>query len=251
MHTPNNYTGMLEPGHFLGVKFSEGWLFFHVLEREFIELKPWILMNENENRDVIAAETEGVEDDKIQDTQGREYVVPDSKDRNLLYQVRFGVAPSRMQVYPIFGRDRSPNLIQNSEPGEPEVPVTGFDSPYNAPTQQSEFLTFNAQELPALQAYNPMSEAKEARLSFHINKMKWAVVEDVGLMRAMLQGLQPAKLHAAGLGAKRRDQLSPPAWLTDRFGNQMKTTKEILESGDDAQTGGRNVSIPDQLEGVQ
>lgn len=229
-------------GQFLGLKFDAGWLFTRVLETEFIELKPWILLNENDNRDVIAAETAGSEDDEIEDTLDRHFLVPEENEQNLIFQVKYGITPSRMQVYPIFGRDRSPNLVGTAEPGTPQIPVNGEDSPYNEPSDQTEVFIVNSQEFPSFQAYNPMDEAEEARLSFHVNKMKYAVVTDINIMKAMLQGQQPAKLHPMGLGAQRRDQISIPAWVNRNFGDHIHTTEDIIthESSDGVQG-----SLPD------
>lgn len=239
----NNQDSILRPGHTLGLKFEDGWWFNQVLETEYIELKPWILLNENENRDVIAAQTAGSQDDEFKDTLERRHILPDDQQQNLIYQVRFGVAPSRMQIYPIFGRDRAPNLTANSEPGEPEVPFTGYDSPYNDPQNQAEVFTVNEQEFPSLQAYNPMSEDKEARVSVHVNKIKYGTVEDMGVMKAIIQGQQPAKLHQVGLGARKRDQLSAPSWLQNTFGEYIKSTEEILNHS--GGSGGGGTTLPD------
>lgn len=215
-------------GQFLGLKFASGWLFTRILETEFIELKPWILLNESENRAEIAPATAGSEDDEVVDALDRHFLVPEENEQNLIFQVKYGIDPSRMDIYTIFGRDRSPNLVGTAEPGSPQVPVNGFDSPYNDPSEQTELFVLNSQEFPSFQAYNPMDEAEEARLSFHVNKMKYAVVTDMNIMKAMLQGQQPAKLHPMGLGAQRRDQLSVPAWVNRNFGEHIHTTEEIL-----------------------
>lgn len=215
-------------GQFLGLKFASGWFFVRVLETEFIELKPWILLNDSGNREAIPAETAGSEDDEVLDTNDRHFLVPEDNEQNLVFQIRYGIDPSRMQIYPIFGRDRSPNLVGSAEPGSPQIPVNGFDSPYNDPTEQSELFVMNSQEFPSFQAYNPMDEAEEARLSFHVNKMKYAAITDINVMKAMLQGQQPARLHPMGHGAQRRDQLGVPAWLNRTFGDHIYTTEDIL-----------------------
>lgn len=215
-------------GQFLGLKFSSGWLFTRVLETEFIELKPWILLNENDSRGAIAAETAGSQDDEVQDTLDRHFIVPEENEQNLIFQIKYGIDPSRIQIFPIFGRDRTPNLVGTAEPGNPQIPVNGFDSPYNDPSEQTELFIVNGQEFPSFQAYNPMDESSEARLSFHVNKMKYAVVTDINIMKAMLQGQQPAKLHPMGLGAQRRDQLSIPAWVNRNFGDHIHSTEDIL-----------------------
>lgn len=223
----------LKTGNYLGLKFQdEGWWFTQILETEFIELKPWILLNENGNRDVIAAQTAGSEDDEITDTTDRHYIIPRDDEQNLIFQVQVGIAPSRMQVYPIFGRDRAPNLRGSAEPGEPQVPITGFDSPYNNPSREAEFFTINDMEFPSLQAFNPMDTAEEARLSFHVTKMKYATIDDKETQRALLQGQIPARFAPMGMGAQARDQLKTPNWLRNTFGPEIRTTEDILSDAD-------------------
>ena len=220
--------GMLRTAHFAGLHFEQGWLFIQVLDTEFIELKPWILLNENDSRAPIAAATAGSEDDEFNDPRDREYLIPGDQEQDLIFQIQFGVAPSRMQIFPFFGRDRAPNLVANAEPGEPQVPFTGFDTPYNNPSEHAEMFTVNSQPPLSLQAYNPMDEAAEARLSFHVNKIKYAVVDNEDVMRAFLQGEKQAKLHSMGLGAQRQDRFAAPQWLMNTFGDVVFTTEELV-----------------------
>lgn len=220
--------GMLRTAHYAGLHFEQGWWFIQVLDTEFIELKPWILLNENDNRAAIAAQTAGSPDDEFEDPQDRPYLIPDDQEQDLVYQIQFGISPSRMQIYPFFGRDRAPNLVSNAEPGEPQVPYTGFDSPYNNPSEVAELFTVNSQPPLSLQAFNPMDEAEEARLSFHVNRIKYAVVDDEQVMRAFLQGEKKAKLHSMGLGAQRRDRFAAPQWLMNTFGDLVLTTEQLL-----------------------
>ena len=91
-----------------------------------------------------------------------------------------------------------------------------------------EFFTLNDMDNFALQAFNPTSEPLEGRISIHVNKFKYAVLEDRGLMRGFLQGQVPWKDHIMGLGADSNDQLRAPGWFTERFGNNIYSTEEIL-----------------------
>lgn len=249
MHGDNKKTRLLESGHYVGMQFQDGWWFFQVLGNEFLELKPYTLLNENGNRDEIAAQTAGSEDDEITDPQDRHYLIPRDSEQNLVFQVQFGVAPSRMQIYPFFGRNRSPNLRGTTEPGEPQVPYTGFDTPYNDPSTQAEMFTVNSQSLPAFQAFNPADQRQEATMSFHVNKLKYATITDVNFMAAMLQGQRRFRSHMTGFGAQEGDRLKAPNWLMDTFGDSIKTTNEILNEGDSAQA----PSVPDtqNLEGIR
>lgn len=205
-----------------------------------MELKPWILLNENDTRAAISATTSGSKDE-IQDSNSRRLLEPNKSERNLVFQVLAGVAPSRMQIYPFFGRDQNLGLENSIAPGEDEFWVTGFDSPYNNPTRQSEMFYVNDMARLKLQAYNPMDEAKEARLSFYVNKVRYATVTDINTMKAMLQGQIPSHQHMMGLGSQDRYQLKPPEWLEDTFGEHIYTTQEILQQGD---TSGANQGAP-------
>lgn len=249
MQDENPRHRVLKTGNYAGLKFQEGWFFIHVLETEFIELKPWILLNENNNRAEIAGETAGSADDEVVDEVERHLVTPDSNEQNLVFQIMVGVAPSRMQLYPVFGRDRAPNLAGGAEPGDPQVPLSGEDSPYNNPSTQGEIFTVNGIGQLQLQAYNPMPEPAEARVSFHVNKMKYAVVDNVEVMADFIQGTRPFRDHSMGLGAQTNEQLRAPTWLMDRFGDVVMTTQEILEQAETegGQMNGSNVRdrLPD------
>ena len=222
------------PGHFVGIKFQEGWWFFHALMTETIELKPWILLNENNERGAIAPATAGTQDEEFRDEVGRRFIMPEESERDLVFQLQFGISPSRAQIYPVYGRKRSPNLRGTAEPGEPQVWLNGYDSPYNNPADESEVFMLNNQENLSLQAYNPTSEPQEVRLSVHVNKIKYGTVTDRSLMKAMLQGQQPAKKHQMGLGVRSNSQLKAPSWLKETFGNHIYTTDEILSAQSDS-----------------
>jgi len=238
--------GTLQSGHYLGLKFSDGWFFTFILETEYTELKPWTFLNENGNRAAIAAQTAGSKDDEIKNSVSAQLTEPHDDERNLIFQVRVGLSPSRGQLFPLFGRNRSPHLENQDSPGQKMVPTSGYDSPYNSPTDQLEF--FNVADMPnvAYQAYNPMDEAHEIRASFHVNQMKYAVVTDINLMRAMIEGQQPAKLYAMGMGAQQNNQIRAPGWMKEQFGNEIHTTQEILNSGSSSnsnQSGGPISSV--------
>lgn len=252
MQKDNNTGNPLKMGHFLGLKFDEGWWFTRILERQYTELKPWILLNENGNREPIAPQTAGSEHEEIQTPSGSHILNPDQSDQNLIFQVQVGLAPSRTVVYPIFGRDRHPNLERMDEPGENMVPVTGYDSPYNNPSTQLELFNIHGTERTSLQPYNPTDESLEAKASFHVNKMRYATVTDKGLMKAMIQGQQPAKLYQMGLGVENNEQMTTPGWLADMFGDHIYTTEELLKYDGKAKSQDQNqegIGLPTQRGG--
>lgn len=240
MQDENPNHRLLQTGNYAGLKFEEGWFFIHVLETEFIELKPFILLNENNEREAIAPATAGTTDDEILDRVERELVTPRKNERNLIFQNFVGVAPSRVQLFPVFGRDRSPNLVGGSEPGNAQVPLNGYDSPYNNPSAQGELFTTEGMNDMKLQAYNPMEEETEVRVSFHVNKLKYAVIDDLNRMGGFLRGEIPWRSHSVGLGAQTNDQVRAPSWMLDKFGDAIYTTREILEDT----SGGNGESSP-------
>ena len=237
MKSGYKHNRQVETGNYVGLKFDDGWMFLNVLEVERIDLKPYVLYNEDNEREEIAPRTAGTTDDEIIDELGRQLVEPNDSAKELMFQVLVGVAPSRMQVYPMYGRSRAPNLRGGAEPGDPQVPLTGYDSPYNNPSLQGEFFTTNDMNTLQLQAYNPMDEPKEARLSMYVNKFRYSVVENVDLMRSFIDGQVPFRSHPMGLGAKNTDQLSTPGWIESRFGDVILTTREIYQQTTDEDNG--------------
>lgn len=237
MKSGYKHNRQVETGNYVGLKFDDGWMFLNVLEVERIDLKPYVLYNEDNEREEIAPRTAGTTDDEIIDELGRQLVEPNDSAKELMFQVLVGVAPSRMQVYPMYGRNRAPNLRGGAEPGDPQVPLTGYDSPYNNPSLQGEFFTTNDMNTLQLQAYNPMDEPKEARLSMYVNKFRYTVVENVDLMRSFIDGQVPFRSHPMGLGAKNTDQLSTPGWIESRFGDVILTTREIYQQTTDEDNG--------------
>lgn len=251
MYDEYNNNRILQTGNYLGLKFSDGWVFLHVLESERIDLKPWILYNQNNEREAIPPRTAGSEDDEIKDEVNRHLVTPRDRERDQIFQLQVGIAEDRIQLYPQFGRDSNPNLVGGAEPGDPQVPVDGFDSPYNDPSERGEFFSLNDIDDFALQAYNPTDEPLEARISFHVNKFRYAVLEDRGMMRGFLQGQIPWKDHIMGLGASQNDQIRAPGWFTERFGDNIYTTEEILNYSGNGGSGMNTNRLPDVTGGGQ
>lgn len=219
---------MLRAGHYTGLKFDEGWWFVQVLATEYNEVKPVVMLNENDNRDVIAAGTAATETDEVEDGNNNKILEPTDDDRNTIFQLMYGVAPSRIQMFELYGRDRNRAVQDYDEPGDPAPAVSGYDSPYNNPSRESELFYVNSMSPLRLQAFNPMDESTEARLSFHVNKMRYATVTDKSLMKAMLQGQQPARLATLGGGVQDRNQVGIPTWVREAYSEHIHSTEEIL-----------------------
>jgi len=241
MNPEQRDTRLLQTGDRVGLKFNSGWLFLQVIGTEYVELKPWILMNENQNRAAIAPQTAGYDADEIQDPLSRDLLEPNKDRRDEVFQILYGVAPSRMQVFRLYGRNRNTALENYDAPGDPAAYLNGFDSPYDNPSSVSELFYVNAMSPLRLQAYNPMDEAKEARLSFHVNKLRYNVITNENLMKAMLQGQTPAKLTMMGDGVSNSDELDVPDWINEAFGDNIYSTNEILTyNGGSSGSGGSN-----------
>lgn len=229
MKHDNRDSREFQTGHRVALKFSEGWWMFNVIGTEYNELKPVTLLNENDNRDVIGAQTSGSDNDQIRDPTGDRLLVPADDERNLVYHVMYGINPSRMQVFEQWGRDRNRAIEDYDAPGEPAPIVNGFDSPYNNPTKEAEFVTVNNLNPPKLQAYNPTDTALEANLSFHVTKLRYAVIDDMDVKKAIMQGQMNADKYMMGGGVQDSNQVRPPQWLTENFGDTIHTTRQILE----------------------
>ena len=240
---------LLRPGHIAGLKFNEGWWFIQAIGTEYNEVKPWTLQNENGNRSAVGSEQSGLDNQNIVDSSGSDRILePNDEDRNTVFQIYYGIAPSRMQVFTLFGRDRNKAIEDYDAPGEVGVYFSGDDSPYNNPSPQTEVFYVNSMAPLRLQPYNPMDEAMEARVSFHVNKIRYTTITNEDKQKAILQGQEPAKLVNAGLGIQDSDQVSVPSWLQEAFGEHIRTTKRILDSGESQGVSGRDVGSAAGLE---
>lgn len=241
----------LKSGHYAGLQFDDEWWFVQIVGTEYEEVKPWILVNENGNRDVLAPNTAAVDNQNITDTNENLILEPDDQDRNIIHQILFGVAPSRMQVFRLFGRERNNAVQDYDEPGDPAAYVTGFDSPYDNPSPQTEIMYINSMAPLRLQAYNPTDTELEARVSFHINRLKYVTITDKALMKSMLQGQQPAHFSMMGLGVQDNDQVGVPTWLNEAFGEHLYTTQEILSHEGNSSGDGTDIADRSSLERAQ
>ena len=224
----------LKTGHFLGLKFDEGWWFIQVLSTSKLELKPWQLPDNNGNKAEIPAQTAG-NFDEIRNENGQLLLEPGEDERSLIFQIFAGVAPSRIQLYPEFGREQNLGLEQNITPGEDEIWADGHTAPYGSMTENGELFYINNMSRLRLTAFNPTDESFPAKASFLINKIHYATVTDINLMKAMLQNQVTAKKHPVGLGATDKDQLDLPEWVSTAFGEHIYSTEEILAEGDTSQ----------------
>lgn len=229
MHYRNKENRFIKAGQRAGLKFESGWLFLQAVGTEFINFKPVVLQNEDGDRAPIGAQTAAVTTDEILDSNDNKVLEPDDNDRNTVFQIMYGIAPSRMQVFRLYGRERNEALEDYDEPEDPAPILTGFDSPYNNPTRESELWYVNDMAPLRFQAFNPMDEAKEAVLSFHVNKVRYQAITDRGLMKAMLQSQTPARLVNMGEGVQNRNQVPIPEWISQAFGEHVYSTTEILQ----------------------
>lgn len=241
----------LRPGHLAGLKFDDGWWFIQCIGTEYVEIKPWTLLNENDVRDVVGAGESGQNDQNIVDGSGNDRVLePNDEDRNTVHQLFFGVAPSRMQLFSLFGRDRNVAIEDYDAPGEVGGYWSGNDTPYDNASPTTEVFYVNSMAPLRLQPYNPMDVAKEANVSFHINKVRYTTITDEDTQKAILQGQTPAKLHMMGLGVQNQNQVGVPSWLNEAFGEHIRSTEKILDpsSGNQQQQSARQIGSAVDLE---
>lgn len=220
---------LLQGGHRLAVHWQDRWLFITVLNTETVQMKPYQLSDSDGNQEPLDPGEIGIDDDEIVDANGRNILEPKKTERDIINQVHFGIAPSRMNVHILHGRNYNRSLRDYEEPEDPAPILDGYTTPYSRPSpQHSEMFIFNDMEMPRLQAYNPMDEASPAKVSFHVRKLHYNVITNPKEQRGILQGQVPANIHSAGLGARDNDRIQAPGWLVDSFGQHMPTTNEIL-----------------------
>lgn len=224
--------GMVRAGQRVLLKFEEGYLGLQVIGAQFLELKSYTLKNSNGDREELAGGELGTSENIVSFLNSNEQILePEDSSRDTAYQIQLGISPSRMELYPRFGRQRTIGSGgQDAAPGNSLTPFTGEDSPYNNPSEQTEIFYVNDMEPLKLQPYNPTSEPLEANISVHINKLHYGVIRNPVVLRGMLQGQTPARLAEVGLGEKRRDQLEAPSWVLNSFGENLYSAVDLINS---------------------
>jgi hypothetical protein len=131
---------------------------------------------------------------------GKPFNVWQIQDNSKMYQLFMGISPGAVRVF----------LEQPATVGQNELEIDrwaanrlefgyidGFDSPLLKPSARSELLVTPQIDF-ALGYSNPIPKAIDPLLLFYVNHLQVAVVNDLDLVMAMLQGKVPVAIRTVG-----------------------------------------------------
>lgn len=202
----------LKPNFYFGVKFSDGPLFFKVVDREIVRYEGYQVGV------VQAGSTKENIDPK--DNLGNYILEPDKE--SIIYHVFVGIDPELAELYleyPIqyrrFGLIYPPTLGGNVKW------IDGITSPLDNPSEESELFTFKDLR-PIFHVYNASDRTEEVVMNFYIAKYTYQVVKDEDLIRKLAEGKVACKYWGF------TEPIQPPAWITKMFGNIMAIGKKYV-----------------------
>ena len=175
----------LKPGHFLGVAFQEGPVFFRITGREIMSYEPY------EVGAVQAGNTSGWF--VPQDDRGNRILEPE-REKYILHSY-VGVAPEEAEVYLNF----PPRVARFSLIGTRQVPgktkwIDGVNSPFEEPNERGELISF-VDLYPEFNVANPSSRDIYAMLDFEIAKYDFRIITDRDLVEKLIEGTKKCKFY--------------------------------------------------------
>ena len=175
----------LKPGHFLGVAFQEGPVFFRITGREIMSYEPY------EVGTVQAGNTSGWF--VPQDSRGNRILEPE-REKYILHSF-VGVAPEEAEVYLNFPpREARYNLIGTRPvPGKTKW-IDGVNSPFEDPNERSELVSF-VDLYPEFNVANPSSRDIYAMLDFEVAKYDFRIITDRNLLEKLIEGTKKCKFY--------------------------------------------------------
>lgn len=120
-------------------------------------------------------------------------------DCNHVYQVFMGIKPSAIRQYLYYPSESSRRGL-DVKPIFSKSPygyLDGFESPYNAPSEQSEIFIPKGIDI-GFAWYNPLSVAKQIDLNLLVVKYLVKVVRDGDIVESMIKGKTPARIATVG-----------------------------------------------------
>ncbi len=211
----------LKEGQFLGLGFSDGFYCFRIMGREITNLKPYQI----ESALAAAGTSSSWNTIPNSSTDSREQISPTKEHKDQIYQVRYGVYPSRMQIYTQYvSRQDRGSLVGTRAEGGAVGHVDGEDSPYMYPNEISEFFSIYERS-PVFKAYNPTPSTSEVDLNFRIAKLYYWTIKKKDLLIKLLSGEKRCKFYTIGLPGE--NPVNAPTWLSEIFQGVPKSLKEL------------------------
>lgn len=211
----------LQPGHFLGLKFSDGYYFMKILAREWSFLKYNLYYDTSTTTLATVTATSAWNDVQVSTSDARNQLAPEDSRRDQLYQIFYGISPSVAEVYTqyVSRMDRNSLIGTRAVPGDVGY-VNGEQSPYNDPSVKTQMFTLN-QLTPAFKAYNPSDYTITVYAAFHVMKYTYEPVKDTNIIREFMKSQRRVRLETMG-GIDEGRILTAPSWLQTEYRNIPK-----------------------------
>lgn len=175
----------LKPGHYLGVAFQEGPVFFRITGREIVSYEPY------EVGEIQAGNTSDWFVPK--DNRGNRILEPE-RERYILHTF-IGVAPVEAEVYLNF----PPREARFNLRGTRQVPgnvkwIDGITSPFEDPSERSELISF-VDLYPEFNVANTSSRDIYALLNFEVAKYSFRVIRKTSTIDKLIEGTKKCKFY--------------------------------------------------------
>jgi len=175
----------LKPGHYLGVAFQEGPVFFRITGREIVSYEPYEV-------GVINADTAS---DWFVPKDSRDNIILEPEMQRFILHTFVGVAPEAAEVYLNFPpRVARFNLYGTREVGGKVKWIDGVTSPFGDPSERAELISFK-DLYPEFSVYNPTSDTIYGMLDFEIAKYSYRVVVKSSLIDKLIEGQKKCKFY--------------------------------------------------------
>lgn len=211
----------LKEGQFLMLRFKQGWLGFRTMGREITNLTPYQL----ESSLATVTTSTSWDDIPVSTTDDRVQIAPTREHKDQLYQVAYGISPSRAQIYEQFiSRQDRGSLVATRAEGGAVGHNDGEESPYRDPSIRTEFFSVYERS-PVFKAYNPTPDTIEVNMNFVIAKHFYYTIKTESLIKDFLTGQRRCKFYTMGMPGE--DPVSAPDWLAAQFEGVAKSLKDL------------------------
>lgn len=214
LEKPNYETYFLLEGHFLGLRFDQGFVFFRILGRERSNIKPFDLGS-------VSGFTAQSSFNRIQASSGDELLDPFSED--YINHFFVGIKPANVRIYVNFPAGDARMSLRGSRPVPAAVPtvaeesigyIDAAESPYEEPGVSTEIITVR-QLYPEYKAFNPTNTSiPEVLLHFPIMRYRYKLITDTAMAKQFLDGQRRCRFYSIGGVVP----TSMPDWLATKEG---------------------------------
>lgn len=195
----------LKPGHYLGVAFQKGPVFFRITGREILSYEPY------EVGIIQPGKTSGW----FTPTDSRNNRLLEPERERFILHTFVGVAPEEAEVYLNF----PPRVARINLYGTREVPgatkwIDGIESPFDEPDERSELVSF-VDLYPEFNVANPSSRNIYAMLRFEMAKYTYRVIRRTTTIDKLIEGTKKCKFYTF------LEPYSAPEWLKKLVGDDL------------------------------